>query len=222
MPPPNTLLRCSLIFALFTASCRHRSVDLEPKVALAPAREAPVPLRVSAGRLTSTSEGWSTVSVPGMRAESAIAGTSDVAELRFVYRGPTAASSPLADGTLRRQIGIKLRARDTCNVVYVMWHIAPTVGIHVSVKSNPDAERHDACGARGYANVLPAQSRPVAEVSRFAPHVLRATIRDDLLEVTVDRTVAWLGTLPPSARTLRGPIGVRSDNGEFDFTLRGQ
>jgi len=50
-------------------------------------------------------------------------GTS--AQVRFRYLGPSAESKPLASGEMRRQIGIKLRAQDTCNIVYIMWHFAP-------------------------------------------------------------------------------------------------
>ena len=45
------------------------------------------------------------------------------AAIAFTYVGPTPVDVPLASGELRRQIGLKLRARDTCNVVYVMWHV---------------------------------------------------------------------------------------------------
>jgi hypothetical protein len=46
-----------------------------------------------------------------------------IAELRFQYLGPSADSKPLASGTLRRQIGLKLKAEDGCNLIYAMWHI---------------------------------------------------------------------------------------------------
>src|SRR5262249_45349300 len=51
--------------------------------------------------------------------------TAPEAALLFQYLGPSAASSRLASGELRRQIGVKLRARDSCNLVYVMWQIEP-------------------------------------------------------------------------------------------------
>ncbi len=178
-----------------------------------------VRLRVSSGALAASSGGWLHVAVPGMRAEASDRSSGDDAELRFVYRGRSVGSSPLADGTLRRQIGIKLRAQDTCNVVYVMWHFEPTFGIHVSVKSNPHASRHAECGAGGYANVPPAYAAPVPIAAKSAVRVLRAAIYGDRLKVWVDENVVWEGALPPAAMTLEGPIGVRSDNGEFDFTL---
>ncbi|MEA2752645.1 MAG: hypothetical protein QOI41_6788, partial [Myxococcales bacterium] len=63
---------------------------------------------------------------------------SRAAELAFVYRGPSVSTAPLANGELRRQIGLKLRAQDTCNVVYVMWHVERSPGAFVSVRASCD------------------------------------------------------------------------------------
>ena len=45
----------------------------------------------------------------------------DAASLAFRYLGPTATVRELASGQARHQVGLKLRAQDGCNVVYVMW-----------------------------------------------------------------------------------------------------
>ena len=37
-------------------------------------------------------------------------------------------------GELRRQFGLKLRAQDACNLVYVMWRIEPASKLVVSIK----------------------------------------------------------------------------------------
>src|SRR5262249_42847765 len=60
------------------------------------------------------------VSEPKMRA---VAPDSDgnAAELRFVYQGPTSETTALASGEVRRQLGLKLRAQNGCNLLYVMW-----------------------------------------------------------------------------------------------------
>src|ERR1700738_677138 len=63
--------------------------------------------------------------------------TDAVAEIDFRYLGPSAGAKPLASGELRRQIGLKLRAQDTCNLVYAMWHIEPDARVAVSIKRNP-------------------------------------------------------------------------------------
>src|SRR5262249_51790736 len=93
-------------------------------------------LCVTSGRVSARDARTLSVESAGMRAVVA-RDSSRSAEIAFVYRGPSATTSPLASGELRRQIGLKLRAADTCNVVYVMWHVDPTPGVFVSVKHNP-------------------------------------------------------------------------------------
>jgi hypothetical protein len=41
--------------------------------------------------------------------------------VKFTYLGPTQEVSRLGNGEVRSQFGIKLRAQDTCNIVY---HVA--------------------------------------------------------------------------------------------------
>ncbi len=139
--------------------------------------------------------------------------------ISFRYLGPTQKDEPLASGELRRQIGLKLRAHDTCNVIYVMWHIAPDSGVHVSVKSNPGLTDHASCGDRGYIN-LPSMGARVAAVRAGEPHALSARVDGMRLRVFADGDIAWDGLLPPSAFAVDGPVGLRSDNGSFDVELK--
>jgi hypothetical protein len=139
--------------------------------------------------------------------------------LRFHYFGPTGDAAPLDDGEVRAQLGLKLRAQDGCNLVYVMWRIAPEAKLVVSVKYNPGMYTHAQCGARGYRNVVPAWARPVPQVTPGATHVLTADLRGDALAVSVDGAVAWQGTLGPEVLSFDGPVGVRSDNARFEFDL---
>jgi hypothetical protein len=150
-----------------------------------------------------------------------VAGASGAsAEIAFTYHGPSSSVAPLADGELRRQVGLKLRAKDTCNVVYVMWRIEPTNGIFVSVKRNAGMRTHAECGARGYLNVKPSAVRPLPPIRPGEAHVLRADLDGARLRVTADGTPAWEGVLPPEALDIDGPVGVRSDNVTFEFDLR--
>jgi len=143
------------------------------------------------------------------------------AQIDFVYRGPGAHDEPLASGELRRQIGLKLRARDTCNVVYVMWHIEPSQGLHVSVKSNAGQNQHAQCGDRGYVNVTPTSiPTEIAAIRVGERHTLRAAIVGDELHVVADGVLSWVGRLPPQAFNFDGPAGIRSDNADFDAQLR--
>jgi hypothetical protein len=137
------------------------------------------------------------------------------AELRVVYLGPTAEVTKLASGNVRTQIGLKLRAADTCNVVYVMWRIQPDEGIVVMVKKNPGKKVHAQCGAEGYQRVRPERLVKVAPPEPGVEHTMRVELVRESLVVTVDDAVAWQGALPEPARDLKGPLGLRIDNGHF-------
>src|SRR5579871_2250732 len=51
--------------------------------------------------------------------------TAQAVEMKFLYLGATSGEKPLASGEMRRQLGLKLRSQDPCNLVYVMWRIEP-------------------------------------------------------------------------------------------------
>jgi hypothetical protein len=102
-----------------------------------------------------------------------------------------------------------------------MWHIEPSQGLEVSVKSNPGQSTHAECSDHGYTFVKPAWSRAnLPTVEAGASHTLSATIAGDTLRISADGQLAWAGALPPQAFTFDGPVGVRSDNGVFDVELR--
>lgn len=145
---------------------------------------------------------------------------ASIAEMRFAYHGPTANDVPLASGELRRQIGIKLRALDSCNVVYVMWRIEPSRGLTISVKSNPEQHKSTECGDSGYATLKPEVAMDVATIDVGSTHTLRAGIVGQRLSVVADGVLSWEGSLPDSAFEIDGPLGVRTDNGIFDVELR--
>ena len=157
-----------------------------------------------------------TINEPTMRAVAP--GTSGTgASLDFTYRGDTATSRELASGTARRQLGLKLRAQNGCNLVYVMWRLDPTPMLEVSLKYNPGKATHAECGADGYEKVKATKSWRVPILTDGDRHTLRAAISGDDLTAWIDDKVAWRGTLPSAARTLTGPSGIRSDNLRFDL-----
>src|SRR5690349_4283787 len=89
--------------------------------------------RVTKGHVTPLPDGRARVREPKMRA--VVPGSDgDAAELRFTYDGSSEGVAPLASGQVRRQIGIKLRAENGCNLVYVMWRLEPKAQLVVSVK----------------------------------------------------------------------------------------
>jgi hypothetical protein len=153
-----------------------------------------------------------------MRAVTAAA-TEPAAEVRFTYLGPTATSSMLASGMVFRQIGLKLLAADSCNVLYVMWRLDPDPGLVVMLKRNPGKTLGSECGDQGYRTVRPRASLPLPEMAVGAPHVLRAALVAGELTVRVDGEVVWRGAAPPEAAELQGPVGVRTDNGRFSLDL---
>ncbi|NVB82469.1 MAG: hypothetical protein HOV81_29085 [Kofleriaceae bacterium] len=173
-------------------------------------------LCVTKGKLASAR-----VEVPTFRAVALDRG-GDGAAAKFVVHGATATERALASGQERRQIGLKLRAENGCNLVYVMWRLDPKPKIDVSVKRNVGQKTSKECGAEGYTKVKPTSSLGPADLPTLddnTEHELRAEITGDALVAWVDGRVAWMGSLPETARTLAGPAGVRSDN--LDFELRG-
>src|SRR3954462_10796439 len=158
------------------------------------------------------------VNVPKMRA---VLPDSDgnSAEVRFVYFGPSEPEEPLASGLPRRQLGLKLRAQDPCNLVYVMWRLHPEDKIVISVKRNPDKHASRECGNSGYRNLKPrAGAQPPAPAPGSA-HTLRAAISGSVLTVWADAALAWEGELDDDTLSLLGPAGVRSDNGRFELQV---
>ena len=133
-----------------------------------------------------------------------------IAEIRFRYLGPSEAEKPLASGELRRQIGLKLQAEDTCNLVYAMWHIAPDARIVVSVKRNIGMNTHEQCGAGGYVLITPQSRIDPAPMLAGGINTLRADLHGTDLTVTANGKLAWrgrLGSMLPS-----GAMGFRTDN----------
>ena len=155
------------------------------------------------------------ITQPTVRAFAVGAG-GDAAQLAFTYRGDAATSRALANGQPRRQVGLKLRAEDGCNVIYVMWRLDPKPKLEVSVKRNPNKRTHEECGAEGYTKVRVAHATAVPALVAGDAHTLRAEIVGDQLTAWIDGRVAWQGQLPDDARALAGPAGLRSDNLALD------
>lgn len=134
----------------------------------------------------------------------------DAAELRFVYAGATPEKVALASGEVRAQVGLKLRADDGCNLVYVMWRLGQ--GVVVSIKRNPGDRTHAECGTGGYRNLRPERrvAIPMPEVGSV--HRLDASIVDGVLTARLDGHEVWRGRVGAMARGLRGAPGLRTDN----------
>jgi hypothetical protein len=209
----RTLVMLAALAALAAGcgSARLEAAPAEqtPSIALAPiAHDA---LCVTKGAIADRS-----VTAPTMRAFVRGAG-GDAAQLVFTFRGETDVDRALATSGDRRQLGLKLRAHDSCNVIYVMWRLDPKPKLDVSIKLNAGQRTHDDCGANGYTKVRPQRALPVPALEAGATHTLRAEIVGDDLAAWIDGTLAWQGHLPDDARTLAGPVGIRSDNLKLDL-----
>jgi hypothetical protein len=159
-----------------------------------------------------TSNGRLLIDVPEMRAAVRRAPTTQLIEVHFTYLGPTESTAALASGEVRRQFGVKLRAQDPCNLLYVMWRAAPTSTLAVSMKHNPGMQSSSQCRDGGYDSLRPVRSTPLPELQSGASHILRADINNQDLQVRIDGEVMWEGQLPNAAMSFDGPVGLRSDN----------
>ncbi|HEY1897264.1 MAG TPA: hypothetical protein VGG62_13365 [Terracidiphilus sp.] len=130
----------------------------------------------------------------------------------FTYVGPTAQESRLGSGEVRRQFGLKLRAQNACNLVYVMWRFEPESRIVVSVKRNAQQTTSSECGNRGYQNINAVRSHPAPALRRGDSHSLAANMRGTGMAVSIDGKEVWAGDVGPQAADLNGPVGIRSDN----------
>ena len=109
------------------------------------------------------------IETPAMRAVAK--GTDgEAAALMFTFRGETPTTKRLASGASRRQLGLKLRAENGCNLIYVMWRLDPKPMVYAQLKRNPGAKDHKACGADGYKKIKPLEDKPPpATRTRCAP-----------------------------------------------------
>jgi hypothetical protein len=175
-------------------------------------------LCVTNGAVSALGAGRLLIETPSSRAfvQSGTENAADqIAELRFQYLGPSQDSKPLASGEMRRQIGLKLRAEDTCNLVYAMWHIEPDTRVAVSIKRNLGMHTHEQCGAHGYIN-FSAQNSGLPPMRSGEAHTLRAELHGNGLTVATDGKVAWQGALGNEPLPV-GPPGFRTDNAAFAF-----
>jgi hypothetical protein len=202
---------------LFLTIATIRVAGKSPSVNLAAVSRAN--LCVTEGVIEELPGGRLSVSVPKMRAYVNAVTTQEV-EAHFTYLGSTGNEARLGSGELRRQFGLKLRAQDACNLVYVMWRIEPEAKLVVSVKSNPGQSTSSQCANRGYRNIKPRQSRPVPVLQSGATHDLRAELKGDELKVFADNGLVWEGSVGTHTISLNGPVGIRSDNARLQLELR--
>ena len=174
-------------------------------------------LCVTQGEVRDAGSGKFEVDSPAMRA--VVAGSDPaMAELRFLYKGPTSETRALANGEVRRQVALKLRAEDSCNVVYVVWRFEPESKVVVQTKKNPGKHRHRECGDEGYETIAARHVKRVAAPAENDEHRLEARLRGDELQVVIDGELVWEGDLASKA-DFTGPVGVRTDTTRHAFPI---
>jgi len=159
------------------------------------------------------------VDSPKMRAFVNAAPVQSI-EARFTYLGATSHDIPLGSGTMRRQFGLKLRAQDACNLVYAMWRIEPESTLVVSIKENPGQHLSAECGNLGYRNVKPQHAVRLPKWRPGDTHTLRTEMTRADMNIYIDDTLAWQGSLGPEVLKWDERAGIRSDNVRLQFELR--
>ena len=174
-------------------------------------------LCVTEGEVRDAGGGQMEVDSPAMRA--VVAGSEpEVAELRFLYRGPTSQTSALGNGEVRRQVALKLRAEDSCNVIYVVWRFEPDSKFVVQTKRNP-GKPATASAATMATRRFPRRSRQVPPPKPGDEHLFQASLTGERLQVFLDRDLVWQGSLGAAA-DFSGPVGIRTDNARLALRWR--
>jgi hypothetical protein len=107
--PPCCLRLCSL----FLGAIQH------PGAAGALNAVARSDLCVTEGSIEAAADRRLSVNVPKLRAY-VNQPAAEAAEIRFIYLGASSGEARLSSGESRHQVGLKLRAADACNLVYIM------------------------------------------------------------------------------------------------------
>ena len=181
-------------------------------------------LRVSLGTISQTKSGFLTVVGPKERAVRTT-GNHSKALLQFRYRGPSEKTAPLDSGAVIQQIGLKMRAMNTCNLLYIMWRIKPTEEIYIAIKRNPGQITYEDCHANGYTVLDRVPLKPLGiTATTQKTHRLGASVTETAGryagEVTIDGRRVWTGNIDAKLISqINGPVGIRSDNGSFIFKL---
>lgn len=173
-------------------------------------------LCVTNGAISTLGNGRLAIDTPSSRAVVRIL-AAQAAEIRFRYLGPSEGTKPLGSGELRRQIGLKLRAQDTCNLLYAMWHIEPDAKIAVAVKRNPGKRTHPQCHDGGYVPIKARTSKDLPKIRAGESHTLRAELHGNDLTLVADGRVVWEGAVGNSISDIDGPVGLRTDNARFEL-----
>jgi len=181
-------------------------------------------LKVTSGKIEQTKSGLFSIKHNTVRATEIRhpGGYARHAKLRFSFKGRSDKTRKLASGSIKRQIGLKLRAKNACNLVYVMWSFLPTERITVHTKRNPGKSKSKQCGNNGY-KLLKKYDVPA---SKSALDGRTARLQADFVtkgstyyvDVYVDNKRVISVPIDASfGSNVVGAAGLRSDNGKYLF-----
>ena len=108
-----------------------------------------------------------------------------------------------------------------------MWMQEPNPSIRVSAKRNPGKDESDECGPNGYTSLadiykapIPARDHRRRTLTVHTQRVGDSYVGGLIMYVFAQGELVWSGFLPHSiVAGLDGPIGVRSDSGNYSFKL---
>ena len=187
---------------------------------IAPALRAqlqPTDFAVTSGKIEKAPGNRLTVNTGEVRASLKFQ-TPHSLTLKFTYLGPTAEVSRFANGGVVSQLGIRLRAQDYCNTIFVAWRFAPLQRILVSVRRNAGMTTRAECMDKGNINnIKPRVFAPLPPVRPNEPHTLTASMDGSKLTVAADGKIVWQRDLGPVVLEFNGPVGLLSDNARVIF-----
>lgn len=123
---------------------------------------------------------------------------------------------PVNNPNNHKQMALKLKAANSCNVLYVIWD-ADGGPIVVANKRNDGIV--DTCGPKGYSVIVPSASSPVPALVVGSSHTLQADYVDPVLNVYADGNLVWNGTIGKNLVPYSGPVGLRTDGMQFKFDV---
>jgi hypothetical protein len=176
-------------------------------------------LEVTSSSLTELEPTTLSINDPSTRA-TLKTGIAQVACLQFRYLGPTSNRVASGSGTEFHQIGLKLRSKDPCNLIYVMWRIQPTQELVIQTKRNVNQSTSEGCHNQGYTTVarIPFQPFLTGQLYEFMAWVQT----DPGGNSEVCCWVNWQEVLRAPIdsafiQDVNGLRGIRSDNGQYNF-----
>lgn len=206
-----------LCVLLLGTGCQVRMADLDPE-------DGKTQIVVSDGKVTGGDALDFRTESPEMRGIFTFPSSRHVTtgvSLRFVPLGEPDEVSHLGNGEVRHQIGLKLLARDPCNLLYVMVRREQdgTAALYVSTKLNPGENTSALCTDHGYVSL--AGHIPLGPLNEGVEHTLAADWDAYSMSMRVSYDGAPVGEIEIDDATLSllgTESGVRTDNMVAEFS----